>query len=133
MSLFEDRVAINDVLARYADAVNQRDEALWGATWDAQGEWFLFGPDTVQGRAAIVAAWREAMAGFPFVVMSVSQGAVTIDGDSASGRSYSSEIARTADGKRMRVHGCYEDRYRKRDGLWGFAFRKFAVLNSEDY
>ncbi len=133
MSLFEDRVAINDVLARYADGVNQRDATLWASSWDEEAEWFLFGPETVAGRDAIVAAWNDAMAGFPFVVMSVSQGAVTIDGDAASGRSYSSEIARTADGKRMRVHGCYEDRYRKRDGVWGFSFRRFAVLNSEDY
>lgn len=133
MSGFEDRVAINDVLARYADGVNQRDAAIWGATWDVEGEWYLFGPDPVSGRDAIVAAWNEAMASFPFVVMSVSQGSVTIEGDTASGRSYSSEIARTADGKRLRVHGCYEDRYRKRDGVWGFSFRKFAVLNSEDY
>ncbi|MDI1295087.1 MAG: nuclear transport factor 2 family protein [bacterium] len=133
MNVFEDRVAINDILARYADGVNQRDAALWGATWDQDGEWFLFGPDTVSGRDAIVAAWTEAMAGFPFVVMSVSQGAVTIDGDSASGRSYSSEIARTADGRRLRVHGCYQDRYRKRDGVWRFAFRRFAMLDSEEY
>jgi ketosteroid isomerase-like protein len=133
VSLFEDRVSINDVLARYADGVNQRDAILWASSWDEEAEWFLFGPEPVTGRDAIVAAWNEAMAGFPFVVMSVSQGAVEIDGDRASGRSYSSEIARTADGKRMRVHGCYEDRYRKRDGVWRFSFRKFAVLNSEDY
>ncbi|CAN5433257.1 hypothetical protein BH10PSE12_BH10PSE12_32340 [soil metagenome] len=133
MSVFEDRVAINDVLARYADGVNQRNAIAWAASWDEEGEWFLFGPDPVIGRDAIVATWTEAMAGFPFVVMSVSQGAVAIDGDTATGRSYSSEIARTADGKRMRVHGCYEDRYRKREGVWGFSFRRFAVLNSEDY
>jgi len=133
MSLFEDRVAINDVLARYADGVNRRDAALWASTWDEEGEWYLFGPDPVLGRDAIVAAWVEAMAGFPFVVMIASQGMVTIDGDSASGRSYTSEVAHPADGKRMRVQGCYDDRYRKRNGVWGFAFRQFTVLDREDY
>lgn len=133
MSLFEDRVAINDVLARYADGVNRRDAALWASTWDEEGEWFLFDPDPVKGRDAIVAAWVEAMAGFPFVVMIASPGMVTIEGDSASGRSYTSEVARTADGKRMRVQGCYDDRYRKRNGIWGYACRQFTVLDSEDY
>jgi ketosteroid isomerase-like protein len=133
MSIFEDRVAINDVLARYADGVNQRDASTWAATWDEEADWYLFGPDPVVGRDAIVATWHEAMAGFPFVVMYVSQGAVTIDGDTASGRSYSYEVVRTADGKKMRVNGCYEDRYRKRDGIWGFSYRRFTVLNAEEY
>lgn len=133
MSAFEDRVAINDVLARYADGVNQRDAGLWAAAWDEEAEWFLFGPDVVKGRDAIVAAWHEAMAGFPQVHMMVSQGGVKIDGDHATGRSYSSEVARTAEGKNVRVQGCYEDRYFKRDGVWGFAYRKFAVLNAEEY
>ena len=133
MSEAADRVAINDVLARYADGVNRRDAALWASSWDQDATWYLFAPDPVQGRDAIVAAWQEAMAGFPFVVMMVSQGAVEIDGDRATGRSYSSETARTADGKRLRVQGCYEDEYRRRDGVWGFCFRKFTLLDSEEY
>ena len=133
MSDAADRVAINDALARYADGVNRRDAALWGSSWDEDAEWLLFGPDPVKGRDAIVAAWHEAMAGFPFVVMMVSQGAVDIDGDRATGRSYSAEIARTADGKRLRVHGCYDDEYRRRDGVWGFSFRRFTLLNNEEY
>ncbi|MFA7440625.1 MAG: nuclear transport factor 2 family protein [Sphingomonadaceae bacterium] len=128
-----DRVAINDVLARYADGVTRRDVAVWRSTWDEDAEWYLFGPESVRGRDAIVAAWEEAIAGFPFVVMMVSQGAVEIDGDRAQGHSFSSEIARTADGKRLRVHGCYEDRYIRRNGVWGFSFRRFTVLNSEEY
>ena len=133
MAVFEDRVAINDVLARYADGVNRRDVDIWGASWDQEGEWRLFGPDPVRGRDAIVAAWREAMAGYPFVVMIVSQGSVEIEGDHATGRSYSSEVAQSADGKRLRVQGCYDDQYRKRDGQWGFASRSFTVLHSEEY
>jgi ketosteroid isomerase-like protein len=133
MSVFEDRVAIDDVLARYADGVNHRDADLWGSSWDDEAEWRLFGPDPVCGRTAIVAAWTAAMAGFPFVVMMVSQGAVEIDGDRATGRSYSSEVARTADGTRMRVQGSYADEYRRREGRWGFSSRTFTVLDSETY
>lgn len=129
----DDRVAIDALLWRYGDAVNRRDAALWGATWDEAGEWQLFDPEPVRGRDAIVAAWDEAMALFPFVVMSVTPGPVTIDGDRAEGRSYTDETARTADGRRIRVLGAYEDRYRKRDGAWSFAFRKFTILLNEDY
>lgn len=133
MSIWKDRVAINDVLARYADGVNRRDAELWGSAWDQDAKWVLFDPQPVCGRDAIVAAWRQAMTGFPFVVMFASQGSVSIDGDHAEGRSYSSEVAETADGRKLRVYGTYADEYRKRDGAWGFSSRTFTILRSEEY
>lgn len=126
-----DLVAINDALARYADGVNRRDKDLWASSWDEEAEWFLFGPDPVVGRDAIVAAWVEAIAGFPFVVMFASQGEVRIEGDHAMGVSYTNEVARTADGVEMRVTGTYEDRYVRRNGRWGFAYRKFTPLHTQ--
>lgn len=131
MSEWEDRVAINDVLARYCDGVNLRDAAIWAASWDVDGEWFLFGPEPVRGRDAIVAAWQEAMAGFPFAVMFAAPGTIEIDGDQAQGRSYTNEVVKTAEGIEMRVTGMYEDRYVRRDGRWGFAHRRFTVLHTE--
>jgi len=131
MEAWSDRVAINDVLARYADGVNRRDSALWGSSWDQDGEWLLFGPDTVKGREAIVSHWEEAMTGFPFVVMFASQGAVEIDGDRASGFSYTDEVARMADGTEARVTGRYTDRYIKRDGRWAFAYRRYEMLHQQ--
>lgn len=133
MNNAEDLAGINAALARYVDGVNQRDPDLWASSWDEDGEWSLFDPEPVRGREAIVSAWKGAMAGFPFVVMLVSQGDVTVDGDHASGRSYTSEVAETADGKRLRVWGCYTDHYRSRDGVWRFSRRTFAVLKSEEY
>lgn len=132
MTFAEDMVGINAALARYVDGVNRRDAGLWATSWDEEAQWYLFGPDTIDGRDAIVAAWKEAMAGFPFVVMHVTQGDVVITGNAATGRSYTSELARTADGQRLRVLGQYEDRYIKRDGVWGFAYRRFTMLDSEE-
>lgn len=134
MTMDADALAgINQALARYVDGVNRRDAALWGSSWDEDAEWTLFGPEPVRGRDAIVAAWIEAMKAFPFVVMHATQGAVTIDLDVARGRSYTSEVAETADGRRLRVWGCYEDGYRRRDGEWRFSRRCFSILKSEDY
>ncbi|MES1983581.1 MAG: nuclear transport factor 2 family protein [Pseudomonadota bacterium] len=132
MSEAKDIVGINRALARYIDGVNQRDADLWATSWDKDAEWYLFGPDTVVGRDAIVATWLDAMAGFPFVVMHGTQGDVVVDGDTATGRSYSSELARTVDGQRLRVMGQYDDRYRKRDGVWAFSYRRFTMLDTEE-
>lgn len=124
---------INRALARYIDGVNRRDADLWARSWDRDAEWILFDPEPVRGREAIVAAWLEAMEGFPFVVMHTTQGDVRIDGDSAEGRSYTFEVAETADGKRLRVWGLYSDSYRLRDGEWRFSRRAFEILKSEEY
>ena len=59
-------------------------------------------------------------------------GDVVVDGDTATGRSYSSELARTVDGQRLRVMGQYDDRYRKRDGVWAFSYRRFTMLDTEE-
>ena len=128
-----DLTGINAALARYVDGVNQRDAALWASSWDEEAEWRLFDPQPVRGREAIVAAWASAMQGFPFVVMQVTQGQVIVDGDEAEGRSYTSEVAETADGRNLRVWGCYADRYRKRNGVWRFSSRTFSILKSEEY
>jgi hypothetical protein len=71
------------------------------------------------------------MKGYPFVVMFASQGHVEIDGDTAKGTSYTNEVGRMADGVEIRVTGTYEDRYVKRDGKWGFSYRKFTMLHTQ--
>ncbi|MCB2014545.1 MAG: nuclear transport factor 2 family protein [Sphingobium sp.] len=124
---------INCALARYVDGVNQRDAALWASSWDEEAEWILFSPEPVCGRKAIVASWEEAMEGFPFVVMHATHGDVSVSGDRAQGRSYTFEVAETADGKRLRVWGRYDDEYRCRDGEWRFSRRVFSILKSEEY
>ena len=37
----EDRLAIRELMDIYADAVNQRDAALWGSTWADGSSWKL--------------------------------------------------------------------------------------------
>ncbi len=131
MSVWEDRVAINDALARYADGVNRRDAALWASAWHEEAEWVLLGAP-VRGKPAIVAAWEEAMAGFPFAAMHVTQGATEIAGEHAEGRSYTSELLETTDGRTLSMLGAYRDRYRKHDGRWAFVSRRFTLLRSQE-
>ena len=92
---FEDRLAIRELLEAYADAVTRRDAEDWGATWAEDAEWSL--PDypeigTTKGRGAIVAMWKEAMKAYPGIMFEAWPGAIEIDGDTATIRSYTTEV-----------------------------------------
>jgi len=130
----EDRLAIRELLDRYADGVNQRDGEIWGSTWHEDAEWNLPvvpGYESVKGRAAIVEAWTNSMKLFPFVHMMCSVGQMRFDGDTCTMRSYTSEVAEMQDGTVIRPRGQYDDVVVKQDGQWRFAKRAFQVLHGE--
>lgn len=121
----EDVAAIRALHDRYADAVNRRDADAWGALWAEDAVWDLMGT-RVEGRAAIVGLWSQAMAGFAFVGFFSQAGAISVAGDRAEGRVWTHEVLENADGER-RPLGRYDDQYVKRDGGWLFAERRFSL------
>lgn len=129
----EDRLAIRELLDAYADAVTRVDVVAWSACWAEEAEWSL--PDypeigTTRGRDAIVAMWVEAMKGYPGIMFEAWPGSIEIDGDTATMRSYTSEVY-DQDGKTIRDRGRYEDRCVKRDGQWVFASRSFRNIHRQ--
>lgn len=130
---FEDRLAIRELLETYADAVTRRDADAWGATWADDAEWSL--PDypeigTTTGRDAIVAMWIEAMKAYPGIMFEAWPGAIEIDGDRATMRSYTSEVY-DQDGVTMRDRGVYDDTCVKTGGRWAFASRSFRNIHRQ--
>lgn len=123
----EDELAIRRLLEAYADAVFRRDANAWAATWAEDGVWSLMGAE-IAGRAAIVTAWRSAMAGFPVAAFFCQPGPIRIDGDRATGRSYTNEVLKTADGAIRRVAGAYDDTFVRTTEGWRFCARRFDVL-----
>lgn len=122
-----DELAIRNLVARYADAVGRRDEKAWAETWTEDGEWHVLG-QPAQGRDKVVALWNQLMGGLPFVVQLPSGGIIEIDGDHGRGRWYITEHGRMADGTGMMNIGHYRDDYRRVDGAWYFARRRFDAL-----
>jgi len=130
----EDRLAIRELLDLYADAVNQRDAEAWGATWSEDSEWNLTvvpGMECIKGREAIVSGWVESMKLFPFVHMLCSVGNINVDGDRATMRSYTAEVAVLQNGEEIRPRGQYDDELVKVNGQWLFKRRAFKVLHGE--
>jgi ketosteroid isomerase-like protein len=127
MSLDEDKFDIQMLTQRYADAVMRHNADDWAATWAEEGEWYLR-EEPVIGRANIKKTWEAAMAGFPFAVFLVQPCIIDVKGDTATSRSYVTEILGTTDGKSFRVYGCYNDELVREGGEWKFKSRRYARL-----
>jgi ketosteroid isomerase-like protein len=130
----EDRLAIRELLDVYADAVCRVDANAWEAVWAEDSVWEL--PDypeigTVRGRAKIVAMWKAAMSHYPGIIFISTPGAIEIDGNRATVRSYTSEVYDDQQGRTRRDRGVYEDVVIKQNGQWLFQSRRFRNIHRE--
>jgi uncharacterized protein (TIGR02246 family) len=130
----EDRIAIRELLEAYADAVSRCDAKDWGDLWAEDSVWSLPDypqyPDTI-GKTAIVDMWVTAMADYPGIMFQAWPGAITVDGDRALVRSWTSEVY-DKDGKVHRDRGRYEDICVKVDGRWLFQTRSFQNIHRQE-
>jgi len=129
----EDRLAIRELLEAYADAVTRCDATDWGACWSEDGAWEM--PDYPEfppqkGRTAIVGLWVEAMKSYPGIMFEAWPGSIEVTGDTASVRSYTSEVY-DQNGITMRDRGVYEDSCVKVDGTWLFSKRIFRNIHRQ--
>ena len=130
----EDRLAIRELMDIYADAVNQRDTELWASTWSEGSNWKLPvipGMEDISGKENIVTAWQGGMSMFPFIFMSISVGNIQVSGDTATARSYTSEVGTALEGEEIRPRGQYDDQLVKIDGQWFFKERIFNTMYGE--
>jgi len=124
----EDRLAIRELVESYNDAVMRFDAEAWAANWAADGSWSLPGAGTIEGKAAIVATWKQAMSAFEFVGFFASAGPIVVEGDRASATWYQQEFLHQKDGVKRRITGRYDDQYVKQSGRWYFQCRTYNVL-----
>ena len=125
----DDVVAIQRLVADYADAVCRRDEAAWRATWAEDCVWELSGGRTSHGVDATVTLWRDAIAFYPWVAQVVTGCLVdVVSPTEATGRAYILELNNLLDGSGALHLGHYADRYTRRDGTWLFAQRSLHLL-----
>jgi ketosteroid isomerase-like protein len=122
-----DRLAIDDLLARFVDAVARRSpEALRELfTADAVAEGPAEPPR--EGAAAIVAALVKGFEDWDVLVIVPHAHLVAIDGDTARVRWYLSEIGRRS-GDDVVYAGVYHDELRRDIDRWCFARRRFDLL-----
>jgi hypothetical protein len=136
-SYAEDRAAIEDLQGRYMFALDWQDADTYAGTFTEDGilDW---AGGIVQGRAAISAEVRGMRASFAKQEAAdaplrparlrhvITNGAIRIEGDRASGREYWFEMKDDGPDRRayLGAYGHYEDELRKVNGRWLFSRRK---------
>jgi len=123
----EDELAIQDLGARYVDAVNRQHGLAWQETWAEDSVWHIMGQD-ISGRDNIFEFWNQTMSMFDFVIMALNSNSLDIVDGRASGRCYMTEYLCLKDNAPMMTQGVYNDTYVKEDGEWLFASRGYHVL-----
>ena len=78
-----DRIALMDVMLRYAKGVDQRDMALYASVFADDVEVLGFGADTYHGRDAWVAYVTEALKAYGPTQHMLGPQLATVDGDTA--------------------------------------------------
>ncbi len=123
----KDERALQQLMARYVDAVNRRDSQAWARTWAEDGTWSIAGME-VTGRQAILDLWQQLMTGFEFAVLMPASSLLEIDGNSATGHCYLQEFTRDLEGERNLALSRYLDSYAKKKGQWYFQRRQYDFI-----
>jgi hypothetical protein len=132
-----DRAETEDLQARYMFALDWFDAEAYAATFTEDGT-LNWARGTVTGRDAIreeVRGMRAQLApyygddgsGKPVTLRHfITNISITVNGDTATGRSYWFEVANNGPGHTPKIGGFghYEDELRRVDGHWLFASRK---------
>ncbi len=124
VDLTAEELAIRTLVARYADAVTDRDTDAFAATWASDGEWNVLGR-SARGRDDLVALLQSFLSNLKFVVQQPSGGVIDWSEDPVRGRWGVTEYAWNRDGGALLVVGRYDDVYRREGGEWRFASRTF--------
>ncbi len=128
----EDKLEIHELVMVYGDAVTRKNSGDWGSTWAEDAVWSVPnfpGLEKVEGRTEIVKKWEEAMENYEYIVFTALLGSLNIEGNTASGTTYTIEVSTDINGKKSQIHGQYLDEFTKRENKWFFQKRTFSILH----
>ena len=122
-----DRVEIEALRGEFADCTMMRDYDWMASLFTPDGALRMpHIPVELVGREGI-RAWGERIPDLvDFLVQNTHPGTIALDGDTASGRAYMSELGRTRDGHQGLNYAIYHDRYQRTDDGWKFTERVYS-------
>lgn len=123
-----DRVEIEALRGEFTDAVMMNDHDRLASLFIHDGAIRIpyanieaAGPQEIRA----MGERREALA--DLFVQTTHPGTIELDGDTASGRAYLSELIRTRDGYSQLNYALYHDRYQRTPDGWKFAERVYEI------
>ncbi|MFG2696924.1 LUD domain-containing protein [Kitasatospora sp. NPDC048407] len=123
-----DRVEIQALQAEFTDAVTMRDRPRLAALFTADGVLRMPNiPIELTGPEEIRLGGEKLQEQWVFFVQNTHPGAITIDGDTATGRAHMHEIARTRNGIEGLNYAIYHDSYRRTSEGWRFTERVYEL------
>lgn len=118
----EDIEALKALKCRYAEYCdNDYNPDLLAPLFTQDAIWDGDVLGRVEGRDAIRAFFAVASKAMPFAIHHVSNPAIEIDGDRATGTWLLWQPCVHASGPALWIAGRYQDEYRREDGVWRFA------------
>ncbi|BAQ61742.1 hypothetical protein GM3708_2148 [Geminocystis sp. NIES-3708] len=118
---------IQKQVAKFADAVNRRDQKEFTSLWLSDGIWELKPPMNinVQGKENIEQTFIQLLNNWEFFVQMAHSGVIEINGNQATARWCMNEIGRDYDGKGFQNFGMYEDQLILQENIWLFIKRTY--------
>ena len=122
-----DEAAIRRLVAYYSDAVTQLDAARAASVYAEDGCVSIEGAE-LHGRGALEEGMRHSFSAFALLQMIAHGGLIDVDGDQATGRWSTIELAVRRDATEMScIFGCYQDEMVRLPEGWRFRKRNFTM------
>jgi 3-phenylpropionate/cinnamic acid dioxygenase small subunit len=130
---FEDKCAIQELIARYSHAIDSRNYAAWVNCFAEDGAFEGSRSGQFVGHAALKAFTEQFEARrdteYPNVRHCVMNSVIDVEGETARSDSYLQVLITNKKGTTFAFCGRYDDTFVKVDGAWRFRERK--VLRDE--
>lgn len=118
-------VGVQQLHARFADAVFRQDIDEFAACFASDGVWKIAGMQ-LEGRANIHAAAGNLLGRCEKIQLIAQMPILEVDGGTAQGRQQMTELAKMPDGSGFITFGVYHDHYVLEDGRWRFGRRHWS-------
>jgi len=122
-----DRVEIEALRGEFTDAAMMRDYDYLASLFTPDGALRMPNiPVELVGQEKI-RAWGDRVPDLVDFLVQNTPGTIALDGDTASGRAYISELGRTRDGRQGLNYAIYHDRYQRTGDGWTFTERVYEI------